>query len=167
MAAASFSTYFYVTFISFLGIFFGSLLALFTKEEMPSGKKHFSILKDFILAILFFLAIYPFNLNLILLILLSFTVFISSNLIKTIISERIHSIIQYSLIGILLFFSSQNLSFFLASASIVFFFGLVMSSYNFNEKHGFLKNLQNLSFSLLIPIISIILFAVNVYFKIV
>ena len=146
-----FINYFFASIISFLGLVIGILLVKIAPEEQKLLEKNFSLLrKIFLLLIFIFLIFYYFNRVFYLLTLVFYALFIffieskNENLLRK-------SMLSYSVLGILFFLSSNNVSLFAIESSLILLYGIAAASllYKIKEKNHFKLLFYNFGFLIL------------------
>src|SRR3989344_8836269 len=99
-----------LSFISFVGLFAGLLLAIYTKEELKSGEKYFTLLTKVILATIIFVLLYYTKFNLLFL------------FIGAIIGYFVNKIYLYLGMSVIISYVSKEFN--ILTVSLVFLFGL-------------------------------------------
>lgn len=108
--------------VAFLGLFAGTALAYFTKEELEEGKKYFLLMQKIILIIIFAIFLNYFNLN----VYLKFFLYLVAILVVAFI-ELSHYVVYFLFLPVLLV-TSKNAQIFAIEASLVFAYGLPTGS---------------------------------------
>lgn len=105
--------------VVFLGLIIGIIIAKYTKEELQTGKKYFTLLQKLFLFIISLLLLFFFKLNIIYIIILSilFIIFLFFIKLKK-------NIIMYNLLAIVLFISSSKEIYFIYISSLIFLYGI-------------------------------------------
>ncbi len=154
-----FINYFFVSIISFLGLFIGILLVKIAPEEQRPLRKHFILMKKILLLTIFiFLIFYYYNKLIYLILLIIFFIFLffveyrNNDLLKK-------SIVNYFIFGILFFLSSKNNNLFVMESSLILLYGMPTASliYNKKEKNHYKIVLYNIGFVIIANLLYFIL----------
>ena len=141
--------------ISYLGLLAGFFLATMTREELPTAKKYFPWLEKLVI-----LAVAAFTLNF-----FNVNIFAKAAAYVLLLLFFIYSYntkFVYAAFGAIVFAVSKNSSMFLITAALVFLFGLLSGSNNFNlkiRKRDFAMTAVNMLLNkLFYPAVAIVLF---------
>ncbi|MCP3682492.1 MAG: hypothetical protein GY861_07355 [bacterium] len=132
------------SFIAFLGLIAGTIIAIFTQEELPTGRKYFFLLQKLILAAIAVLFVNVFDIH------IALKVILYAIIIGLLAVGVPKSQFLYPALGIILFFASKS-SLFTIEALLIFLYGFPTGSLLFKKKGnkilGVLKiALQHISF---------------------
>ena len=146
-----FINYFFVSLISFLGLFIGTMLVRIAPEEQKPLRKYFLLSRKILFVLIFlFLIFYYFHKTAYLstiIIIFGFLIFVEykiNDLFKK-------SIFNYLFFGILFFLSSINQNLFVIESSLILLYGLPTASLlcNKKEKNQYKTLFYNTGFVLL------------------
>ena len=125
--------------ITYLGLFAGTIISYFTKEELKPGKKYFAYARPVLFSIIFFAYLNFISLNLTISTIFSIIAGIVYYMWGIKSNNYYSDLFAYSLFGIILFETNITLI-----ASLIFIFGLFTASIYYKQKDKLLENLSNI-----------------------
>lgn len=143
-----FISYALLSFVSYSGIFFGSLLIFIAPEEQKPGRKYFLLMQKMVLGLIIIVLLYNFSkINL----LLSILLFIFAILKNT------NNYFVYLLFIPLLYISFKNTNLALIMATLIFLYGLSAGSLLVKPKYNFIELRKCIRY-IYYPILTILIF---------
>lgn len=132
--------FFLIVFVAYLGIFVGTVMSRFAKEEISPGKKYFLIAKSISISLIFLYFFYLLNIELVIIIISSIIFFAIVHTLNRKFKSIYTNLIEFSLISIMF---NESLKFNYILSVIVFFYLILFASTEYDIDLTFYNNVKN------------------------
>jgi len=134
----TFTTFLGISIVVYLGLAVGTMLSSMAKDELKDGKKYFILLHHIVLAFILFFVLELYNLNAFIILLLPLVLILALFYYK---DSYKKSYLVYPVLGVAFALSFAQQTMFLIIATLIFFYGFLISSLHKNYIKILTRNL--------------------------